>query len=112
VVSESAPVLPVIQWLMEAAETRDGYTAFKQGQHHVQTNVDIVASWWFTVSFSERYSRTVSPVQPVQAHGHKQKHLKLIRKSEVQRALGMGAMWMSEAAQVRQTQFLTKAACH
>jgi hypothetical protein len=56
---------------MEAAETRDGYTAFKQGQHHVQTNADIVASWWFAVSFSERYSRTVSPVQPVQAHGHK-----------------------------------------
>jgi hypothetical protein len=71
VVSESAPVPLVIQWLMEAAEMQDGYTVFKQGQHHVQTNVDIVASWWFAVSFSERYSRTVSPVQPMQAHGHK-----------------------------------------
>jgi hypothetical protein len=99
VVSESALVPLVIQWLMEAAETRDGYTAFKQGQHHVQTNADIVASWWFAVSFSERYSRTVSPVQPVQAHGHKRKRPKLIQKSEVQRALGMGATWMSEVAQ-------------
>ena len=97
VVSESAPVPVVIRWLMEAAEMRDGYMAFKQGQHHVQTNADVVTSWWFAVLFSERYSRTVSPVQ---VHdGHQRKRPKLIKKSEVQRALGVGATWMSEAAQ-------------
>ena len=76
---------------------RDGYTAFKQGQHHVQTNVDVIASWWFAILFLEWYSQTVSPVQVYD--GHHRKCLKLIKKSEVQRALGVGATWMSEAAQ-------------
>ena len=97
VVSESVPVPPVIRWLMEAAKMRDGYTAFKQGQHHVQTNVDVIASWWFAILFSEWYSQTVSPVQVYD--GHHRKRPKLIKKSEVQRALGVGATWMSKAAQ-------------
>lgn len=98
-VSESAQAVPpVIQWLMEAAEMREGHTAFKQGQHHMQTNADVVASWWFAVSFSERYSRTVSPLAS-QVHGRKRKRPTLIQKSEVQRALGVGATWMSEATQ-------------
>ncbi|KAI9573822.1 hypothetical protein HD554DRAFT_2166606 [Boletus coccyginus] len=96
-VSEPAPVpSKVIQWLMEVAKTWEGYTAFKQGQHHMQTNAAIVASWWFAVLFSEHYSQTVAPVQ---VHDHKRKRSKLIRKSEVQRALDVGATWMSEAAQ-------------
>ena len=97
VVSELVPVPPVIRCLMEVAEMWDGYTAFKQGQHHVQTSVDVVASWWFAILFSEQYSQTVSPVQVYD--GHHQKRPKLIKKSEVQRALGVGATWMSEAAQ-------------
>lgn len=68
--SKSALVSPVIQWLMEAAEMLEGYTAFKQGQHHMQTNADVVASWWFAVLFSECYSRTEAPVQ-VSDGGHK-----------------------------------------
>ena len=77
---------------------REGHTAFKQGQHHMQTNTDVVASWWFAVSFTERYSRMVSPLAS-QVHGRKRKHLTLIQKSEVQRVLGVGATWMSEATQ-------------
>lgn len=70
VVSESAPISLAIEWLTDAAKMQEGYTAFKQGQHHVQMNADVMASWWFAVLFSEHYSRMVSPVQ-VMAHGHK-----------------------------------------
>ena len=70
-VSESAQAVPpVIQWLMEAAKMWEGHTTFKQGQHHMQTNADIVTSWWFAVLFSECYSQTVSPLVS-QVHGHK-----------------------------------------
>ncbi|KAF8129502.1 hypothetical protein EV363DRAFT_1584558 [Boletus edulis] len=95
--NELAPVSPVVQWLVGAAEMREGYIAFKQGQHHVQTNANIVASWWFAVLFSECYSQAESPV--LLAGGSKRKGPRLIRKSEVQRALGVGATWMSEAMQ-------------
>ena len=80
--SKSAPVSPVVQWLMEAAEMLEGYTAFKQGWHHMQMNADIVAFWWFAVLFSEHYSQTEAPVQ-VSDGGHKQRCLGLIQKSEV-----------------------------
>ena len=60
--SGSTPVPPVVQWLREVIETQEGYTAFKQGQHHVQMNASVVVSWWFAISFSECYSQTVSPV--------------------------------------------------
>ena len=97
--SESVLVPPVVQWLREEAEKWEGYAAFKRGQNHVQTNANVVASWRFAVSFSEHHSRTVSPVQVPSGHGRRQKHKKLIRKGEVQQALGVGATWMSEATQ-------------
>lgn len=68
--SESAPISPAIEWLTDAAKMQEGYTAFKRGQHHVQMNADVMASWWFAVLFSEHYSWMASPVQ-VMAHGHK-----------------------------------------
>ena len=45
VTNKSDRVSPTVQWLVEAAQSQDGYTAFKQGQHHVQMNADIMASW-------------------------------------------------------------------
>ena len=61
-VGGSQRVPSVVQWLAEPQSWK-GYTAFKQGQHHVQTNAAVMALWWFAVEFSEHYSHMLSPVQ-------------------------------------------------
>ncbi|KAF8549716.1 hypothetical protein OG21DRAFT_1525615 [Imleria badia] len=75
VASKSALVSPVVQWLTDTARKEQDYTTFKQGQHHVQTNANLVGSWWFAVLFLEQYSWMVSPVQ---VHDGKRKWPKLI----------------------------------
>jgi hypothetical protein len=47
----------VAAWLSNKAKEEPGYTAFKAGQHHVQPNASVVASWQFAVRFCEKYSQ-------------------------------------------------------
>lgn len=49
-------------WLAEKAQEEPGYAAFKAGQHRIQPNAAVVASWQFAVQFCERYSQKPCPV--------------------------------------------------
>ncbi|KAG1907510.1 uncharacterized protein F5891DRAFT_975195 [Suillus fuscotomentosus] len=88
-------------WLAEKAQEEPGYAAFKAGQHCIQPNAAIVASWQFAVQFCERYSQKPCPVSEPSdscqswslARGPR------IKKKDVQDALGVGSTWMAEAQQ-------------
>jgi hypothetical protein len=62
-------VSPMVQWLVDRAARDPHHVSFKVERHHVQTNVGVISSWRFAVEFSEEFSRTVSPFQPVPVVG-------------------------------------------
>ncbi|KAH7904164.1 hypothetical protein BJ138DRAFT_1131082 [Hygrophoropsis aurantiaca] len=76
-----------VEWLAERAKEQAGYGAFKNGQHRVQCNADIVASWRFAADFCEQYNKkSISHIGSV-----------AITKNVIQKALGVGSTWFSEA---------------
>ncbi|KAG2147538.1 hypothetical protein DEU56DRAFT_784484, partial [Suillus clintonianus] len=86
-------------WLADRVQEEPGYAAFKSGQHHVQSNAAVVASWQFAVRFCERYSQKPCPGEPSDRRSQSIVRGPRIKKKEVQDALGVGSTWMTEAQQ-------------
>ncbi|KIK32247.1 hypothetical protein CY34DRAFT_759548 [Suillus luteus UH-Slu-Lm8-n1] len=99
--SRTSQFCTVAARLAEKVQAEPGYASFKAGQHRVQPNAAVVASWQFAVQFCERYSQKPCPVSELGGSHQSQSLAKgpRVKKKDVQDALGVGSTWMAEAQQ-------------
>ncbi|KAJ7828523.1 hypothetical protein B0H13DRAFT_1917016 [Mycena leptocephala] len=74
---------PVVKFLREKLGTRAGYSTFAANRGRTLANPVIVADWQFAVDFTTDYNELKTRVR--------------VTKDSIQKALGIGSTWMSQA---------------